>query len=327
MKYFKILMLFVCSLAFVACDDDKPSGESIFDTNPRERNEFDTWLKKYYTDPYNISFAYRYQDSEANQTYNVAPPSIDKAKAMAILLRHIWIEAYVELMDGDPTFIKTYAPRLFVLSGTRQYKSDGSEVLGTAEGGLKITMFGVNFLDIDNPYVDCTSPFANRAQRPMDLNYYFFHTLHHEFCHILNQKRNYPEEFQVVSIGNFRSGDWINVVDNIAPAYGFITGYATSEHREDFAEIYSTYITHTQEAWDQIVERSKDLVNSPDKYEAEKWWEGRSVNAPAEIEQKLTIVKDYFKDVWNIDMDKLREIVLRRSAEVQNLDLRNLPEK
>jgi substrate import-associated zinc metallohydrolase lipoprotein len=228
-------------------------------------------------------------------------------------------------MDGDPTFIKTYAPRVFVLSGTRQYKSDGSEVLGTAEGGLKITMYGVNFLNLDNPYVDYTSPFPNRAQDPMDLNHYFFHTLHHEFCHILNQKKNYPEEFQTVSLGHFRSGDWINVRDDIAPAYGFITGYSTSEHREDFAEIYSTYVTHTQEAWDSIVGRAKELVTTPAKYEKESWWEGRSENAAAEIDQKLVIVKNYFKDVWNIDMDKLREIVLRRSDEVTNLDLRNLP--
>lgn len=328
MKYIKILMLVVLSsLVFTACDDDKPSSESIFDTNPVERNEFEQWLKKFYTDPYNISFLYRYQDSETNSTYNVAPPQFDKAKAMAILLRHIWIGAYVELMDGDSTFIKTYAPRVFLLTGTRQYKGDGSEVLGTAEGGLKITMFGVNFLDLDNPYVDYTSPFPNRGQNPMDLNYYYFHTLHHEFCHILNQKRNYPEEFQAVSLGHFRSGDWINVRDNIAPAYGFVSGYATSEHREDFAEIYSTYVTHTQEAWDAIVARADELVNDPETYEAENWWEARSVNAPAEIQQKLKIVKDYFWEVWKIDMDKLREIVLRRSKEVADLDLRTLPEK
>ena len=50
MKYLKILMLFVCSLAIVACDNDEPSSESIFDTTPRERSVFEQWLMKHYTD-------------------------------------------------------------------------------------------------------------------------------------------------------------------------------------------------------------------------------------------------------------------------------------
>ena len=200
MKYLKILMLFVCSLAFVACDNDEPSSESIFDTTTRERSVFEQWLLKHYTVPYNIDFIYRYVDSQTSQAYNVVPPYKDEAQAMAVLIKHIWIESYVEVMDGDSTFIKTYAPRVFQLIGSKQYTGDGSEVLGTAEGGLKITLFGINHINIDSPYMDVESPFHIRNTREYDLNYYIFKTLHHEFCHILNQKENYQEEFQTVSV-------------------------------------------------------------------------------------------------------------------------------
>ena len=35
-------------------------------------------------------------------------------------------------------------------------------------------------------------------------------------------------------------------------------------------------------------------------------------------------VKDYFKTTWGIDLDVLRDIVLKRSSEVKDLDLRTL---
>ncbi|MBR1655429.1 MAG: putative zinc-binding metallopeptidase [Prevotella sp.] len=324
MKYLKILMLFVLSLAFVACDNDEPSSESIFDTTPRERSVFEQWLMNNYTTPFNIDFIYRYVDSQTNQAYNVVPPVMDKAQAMAIMIKHIWIESYVEVMDGDPTFIKTYAPRVFQLVGSKQYTGDGSEVLGTAEGGMKITLFGVNHIDVDNPYMDVESPFHIRNIAEYDLNYYIFKTLHHEFCHILNQKANYSEEFQTISVERQRSGDWVNVADSLAPVYGFVSGYATKEHREDFAEIFSLYVSHTPEAWNKILEQAEKLSNA-DVYSEENWWEKRSPTPRADIERKLEMVREYFSTIWKIDIDRLRDIVLRRIAEVEDMDLRVLP--
>lgn len=325
MKYIKILMLFVFSaLVFSACDSDDPSSESIFDTTTRERSVFDKWLLTNYTNPYNISFIYRYVDSQTNQTYNVTPPVMDKAQAMAILIKHIWIDSYVEVFDNDPTFIRTYAPRVFQLIGSKEYTGDGSEVLGTAEGGLKITLFGVNHINIDRPYMDMESPFHVRNTAEYDLNYYIFKTLHHEFCHILNQKANYPEEFQTISVERQRSGDWVNVRDSLAPAYGFVSGYATKEHREDFAEIFSLYVSHTPAAWNTILAQADKLSNA-EVYSEEDWWEKRSETPRADIEQKLKIVRDYFAEIWGIDIDRLRDIVLRRTAEVADMDLRTLP--
>ena len=131
---------------------------------------------------------------------------------------------------------------------------------------------------------------------------------------------------RTVSVENFRSGDWVNVKDNIAPAFGFVTPYASSEYNEDFAEIYSTYVTKEASAWEALEKRADELVNNTDN-EKEDWWEKRSKTAKADMQQKLKLVKEYFEGTWKIDMDKLRKIVLRRSSEVSTLDLRNLPQK
>ena len=42
------------------------------------------------------------------------------------------------------------------------------------------------------------------------------------------------------------------------------------------------------------------------------------------IQQKIDMVREYFKNSWGIDIDEMRSIVLRRSAEATTLDLRTL---
>lgn len=303
MKYIKIFTLLAVAVLLAGCSDDDLNSDSIFDTSSPERNEFDEWLQKNYTEPYNISFNYRYSDKETDNNYNLVPAQYDKAVAFAIMVRHIWLDAYAEAVGTD--FIKKYSPRVMQLIGSGEYNSQGSIVLGTAEGGLKVTLFRVNAIDVDNPYIDQTNPFPDKEREPIDLNYWFFHTMHHEFCHILTQQKNYSTDFQTISVGKYQTIGWINVDDSEAPEMGFVSGYASSEYNEDFAEIYATYITHTEEAWQQLLNAAGD--------------EGR-----AAILAKFEIVKDYFSSSWGINLEQLRDVVLRRSAEVSDLDLKNL---
>jgi len=41
------------------------------------------------------------------------------------------------------------------------------------------------------------------------------------------------------------------------------------------------------------------------------------------IKQKFEVVYNYMKDSWNIDLNQLRDIVQRRSSEIDKLDLEN----
>lgn len=303
------LTLLSVALFTTSCSSDEPSGNSIFRYEETEFTEFDQWLYDNFTKPYNIQFIYRYVDRETNNQYNVVPADPEKAKALAILIKNVWIEAYETVLGQD--FIKQYGPKVYQLLGSPQYNSNGSMVLGYAENAVKITLLRVNEIDIDNLYINMTDPFRSHYDEPLDLNYWYFHTMHHEFFHILTQSKNYPTTFRQISAGHYHTADWINVEDTQAPLEGFVTGYASGEYNEDIAEIYSTYVTSTPEAWEKILELAAtgDVDGTS----------GRDL-----IEQKLEIVKEYMSGTWGVDLDLLRAEVLSRAENAPNLDLRTL---
>lgn len=254
MKHLHILMLFGALALTCACSNDDVSSESIFKPDVLTKTDFDKWLDKEYAKPYNIQFNYLYNDKLTDNYYNVAPADTTNSKAMARLLKHVWLDAYTDLAGEE--FLRSNCFRVIQLIGSAQYDGQNKIVLGTAEGGIQITLFRLNALDPDNIYVNQTDPFADKRSLPLDLNHWYFHTMHHEFCHILNQKKSYSTEFQEVSAGKYHSTDWVNVADTLAPQEGFVTGYASSEYNEDFAELYSTYVTCTPAAWQKILNRA-----------------------------------------------------------------------
>ena len=208
MKHIGLVLLFAATVAFTGCNEDDLSPTSVININNPQDNEdseesksFDAWLDKNYTQEYNIRFQYRYNDKETDLTYNVIPASFAESKALARLIQHIWLEVYAEAVGKE--FIKTYSPRVIQLIGSYEYNANGSIVMGTAEKGLKIMLYGVNNLDIDNPRINVDNPYEEKEAKPIDLNYWFFHTMHHEFCHILTQTKNYSPDFQTISSGRY----------------------------------------------------------------------------------------------------------------------------
>lgn len=258
MKHINISLILAACLGISSCNSDDISSESIFDTSSPARTEFDTWLKNNYTDTYNIDFNYLYNDKLTDNSYNVIPADIEKSKAIAILVKEVWMDAYTEVAGEN--FLKNNCFRQIQLVGSHEYSSQGSIVLGTAEGGLKVLLFGINSLDLDNVYINQDNPYRSHNANPMDLNFWYFHTMHHEFCHILTQQKNYSTDFQTISAGNYHSSDWVNVSDTEAPKEGFVTGYASGEYNEDFAETYATYVTNTDEGWNLILQQACDTL-------------------------------------------------------------------
>lgn len=383
------LVALLMSVAFVSCDNDDPNSESIFKTETKNETEFDKWLNTNFVEPYNIKLYYLYNDKLTDNYYNVVPATITNSKAMAKMIKHVWLDAYVEACGVD--FLKANAFRVFQFIGSPEFDGQGKIVLGTAEGGVQVTLFRLNELDLDHIYVNQDEPFRAKAKLPLDLNYWYFHTMHHEFCHILTQKKDYSTDFQTISAGKYHSTDWINVKDEDAIQEGFVTGYASGEYNEDFAEVYANYVTSSDESWearldkgiqyhfegidskgDPIEEETENKVKVPGQH----FWgypswnelkaagfsaitykgkdkDGKSISVNARgfltnqklaelgfvkltspsvsstagkdiINSKLEIVRSYLHDSWGIDLEKLRTIVLRRSAEVMNMDLTTL---
>ena len=285
------LLAAISGLLTSCYDNDDPTDESIFLGETVERDSLDLWLLKNYTYPYNVQFKYKMEDIESDMSYHLVPADSAKAAKLAIIVKYLWFDAYTEVTGAD--FVKENVPRVIHLIGCPAYNSNGTIVLGTAEGGLKVTLYMVNYLT--------DAMLHNYAT----LNTYYFHTIHHEFTHILNQKKPYDTNFDLITEDAYVSGDWYLQSTSTALSSGFVTPYAMSEPGEDFAEMMSEYITMSEEDWDALLTSAgttgADLIN-----------------------QKLAIVRSYMQSSWNIDIDDMREAIMHRADEISTLDLEHL---
>ena len=276
--------------AISSCSKDTPSGATIFPTTPVARNTFERWLLKNYTNPYNIDFQYKLKDGETDLTYNLVPADSAKTAKLAMITKFLWFDAYNEVVGPD--FLKS-APRIIVAVGSSAYTRQRTEVVGSAEGGYKVTLNKINALtdELLHDYSAMTE--------------YYFHTMHHEFTHILNQRKPYNPAFDLVTQSGYVSGNWLNVSTRDARRAGFVSPYAMMNGAEDFAEMLSFYVTYTPQAWQAILDeagtRGANLIN-----------------------QKLTLIKEYTQSSWGLDLDQLRDVVIRRGGQVATLDLSKL---
>lgn len=238
----KYILKSVCALALLgtaaSCSEDD-LGDSIFDTTEEKLNpesytyQFDRWIKENFTDVYNLTFLYKMQDVGTDMDYNLVPAEYDKAIDLAVLTKHLWFDVYKELAGVD--FLKQYGPRILHLIGSTAVNPvNGTEILGLAEGGLKVSLFRVNLFDPTD--VD-------------QLNEKYFKTMHHEFAHILHQTKTYPKEFDLISVSHYEPTSWQDRNGAEVASFGCTTCYASSQAREDFAETIANYITRTDDQW------------------------------------------------------------------------------
>ena len=217
------LMLAACGLTFVSCSEDDLSSESIITADKVEKTPLDYWLDANFVEPFNIAVKYRYEYNETNNSYYTVPARYDDAVLMAHILKYCCVDAYVDVAGLD--FTRRYFPKLFYLEGEWHYRNNGTFELGTAEGGRKIFLMGLNYLS--GYYSDVET-----------LNYYYMKTIHHEFTHILHQTVEFSAAYQLIT-PDYKTDKWSNPEFKDYLVRGFISDYAQSNYHEDFAEMVS----------------------------------------------------------------------------------------
>ncbi len=278
------MLMGAVAAGFCSCSDEDLTKEPSNIVTPNtERNEFDIWLTANFQKPYNIDYKYRYEHIEGNYNYYLVPARYEDAITMAHLIKYMCIEAYNEV--AGPDFTCQYFPKMFYTVGEWEYNNNGTFVLGTAEGGRKIFLAGLNYL-------------PESVSNPERLNEYYFKTIHHEFTHILNQTKSIPAAYQTVTFSGYVSDMWSEPPYNETYLEnGFISNYAQHSYQEDFAEMVSIYVTNTPQYWNKLVAGASE--------------EGQSA-----ISQKLDIIRSYFETYYNIDIDELRDVIQRRQEDV-----------
>lgn len=289
------LLLASVGLSLTSCSEDKLSDQSVIATKTTSANAFDKWLEANFVVPYNIEFQYRYEDNESDMQYYDVPADSAQSVKLAHIVKYTCVEAYDRVAGIE--FTRTYFPKMFSLLGEFEYDNSGTMKLGTAEGGKKIRLLGVNHLE---RYI------TDRA----NLNELYLKTIHHEFVHIVNQTKDYPREFDQVT-PLYVSDTWST------PTYlsgyltrGFITAYSQKEGREDFAEMVSTYVISTPEEWQKMLDDAV-VTTTGANGKAKQDTSGRDA-----ILKKLEICKKYYTETYHMDLDKLRDEVVRRENDV-----------
>ena len=250
----KKTLLYMMSVAvllmvgFTSCGKDDDFTDSIYDTttpavDPKATTyPFDLWIYNNFTKPYNVEFQYKFNMPASDYSFQLAPADYDKSQLLAHFIKYLFYDVYIKYAGNE--FMKMYGPRIFHFIGSSGYSPNtGTEVLGLASGGVKITLYNVNEM---KSYTAGT-PYSGSDIET--LNERFFHTMHHEFSHIMHQTKTYPVTFGQVTSGTYDPIDWHERDSVESHRLGYVTHYASSANYEDFVETLSCIITDSDYRW------------------------------------------------------------------------------
>ncbi|MFH6968198.1 putative zinc-binding metallopeptidase [Flavobacterium sp. FlaQc-28] len=271
LKRYKAIALITTSLLFTACAHEDQPTESQLDFSQKNKTELDKWIDTGFLDPYNIKVYYEWNQNLVDNTRYLFPPTIDKVKPALEVVKKIWIDSYTTI--GGANFVKKIAPREFVLVGGMNLNTNGTRTLGLAEGGQRVTLFQVDYL--------------NKKSRP-DVTE-FIHTIQHEYVHILNQTKPFDEQaWAKLTPSGYTTSWYVEEIED-SRELGFITSYARLNIYEDFAETASVILTSSKAEYAAILASITDPVGK------------------ANIQKKEAIVVQYYKDAFNMDFYALRD--------------------
>ena len=247
-KFINITLVLAACVAMWSCSSEEDFTESIFDTdtpvvdNDAATAPFDQWLYDNFVVPYNTEIQYKFNFPASNLNFQLAPADYKKSQLLSHFIKYLFYDVYTKY--GGEDFMKQYGPRIFHYIGSAAYSpTTGTETLGYASAGVKITLINVNNMKLwteDNQYSPTDMFYLNKDQ---------FHTMHHEFSHILHQTKSYPVSFGQVTPGSYDGRNWQDRDSVESHRLGFVTQYGSSATYEDFVETLSCTITDTDERW------------------------------------------------------------------------------
>ena len=292
MKALKIILIgFSFGLFLMSCKKEDPLGS--VDNIPGLGGDswapgaIDKWIYDSLTVPYNIAVKYKWDQFELSLNRTLVPPKEEKIIPALSSITRAWINPYIR--EAGLPFFKNVSPKFFDLVGSASYNSDGSIILGTAEGGRKVVLYVLNNFRVKGMPGYTASDTVTVIE--------MFHTIQHEYAHILDQNIKVPIEFSQSSASAYTS-DWTNVFPREALFEGFISQYSISDKREDWAEMVSLMLVKGRPWFENLVSGINYTGTTPNGTTA--------VVAKARLRQKESAVVSYFKQAWNIDFYSLQ---------------------
>lgn len=268
-KLFLIYGLFSMIFLITSCSKEESLDDSALQLggDKWEKTAVDDWIYTNLTKPYNVEVKYKWDRSELNMIKTLVPPKEELIVPVMDVMKKVWIEPY-EFVKG-PSFVKELGQKQFVLVGSVEYNSNGTIVLGQAEGGRKITLFEINNFNLTNKVL---------IRRMLK-------TMHHEFAHILHQKKMFTPLYANITPGGY-DPTWFNYTDAQVRPMGFISAYSRNTIEDDFVEMIAIMLIEGKDGFAALVNGAGD---------------GRTA-----LQQKEAFVRQYMFETWGIDMDILQ---------------------
>ena len=91
-QYILLYALFIATaICLGACnnDEDIDTANSIFPMEETTGNALDHWLFRNYMNTYNVTFKYRMEDIESDQSKNLIPADYNKSVVLAKIVKHV----------------------------------------------------------------------------------------------------------------------------------------------------------------------------------------------------------------------------------------------
>lgn len=257
-----------------SCKKDKFDQVDVSDLNPDEaasNTALDQWLKTTFLDEYNVNVIYHYHRYYHESDRNISPPKAETVQPMMTTVLDGYIKPYRDV--AGTTFIRTNVPKEFVLYGSTSYDGQGVGYAGTASGGVRVNLYGLDNFSLSPGFVTSR-----------------LNVIHHEFTHILNQRYIMPPEFAVITGSSYKA-TWTSTPLDTAHKYGYVSSYASQNAAEDFAEMTSSLLVKGQPWFDNWVRTSS------------------SATGQAALRAKESSVVNYFNSSLNVDFRALQKKV------------------
>lgn len=282
----QFLLTAVVLIGLASCEKDN-FGPTIFVDSKTDTTAytyaFDQWLDSAFVKPYNCEFRYKLDDAAMDPNYNIVPVRLGMADTLAHLALYLWYNVYDTVLNRvqDSTFLFDNGPRMIQIVGSSMINaSQGTEKLGYAEGGIKITLMKINKMSWTDMEL---------------LNEYVFKTMHHEFSHILHQKKTYPKDYESITPGDYDPTGWQYMSEDEAHKRGFVSNYARCSTHEDFVETIANYIVKSDTYWNNMLKKA-------------------GTEGAGYINQKLDMVKTWLWEQWKISLYQMHLEVANRQT-------------
>lgn len=286
-------------LAGCSPDSDIVDGKArVFTQQTQPKSRLDRYIEQHFAKEYNVSIRYRYDDSNTDRRFLLAPALEGKILEFLNVMDYVFFGSYRASTPSG--YLEEHTIKYLSLFGSSGYGID-RKMLGAAPQG-EIWIYDINNLDIQDNSL---------------LRSNFISVLFHESAHTLHEERAYPPEYDKFSSLEYQKQDaflyWTRTGQSSLRA-GFVSDYASTDPDEDFAELFAYYLLDSDSEW------QAKLTDADGRNRSDAQYTGRQI-----ILAKVAIMKKYLRDEYSADLDAMRAEVQRRLALVGSMDFSHYP--